>query len=449
MSRLKKTIRMILIMMMLTGIGYAEANVHKTTLEPWIYQAMGFLKQKGFIADYPAEWVNSGNQLSRFEIAYYIKGFITSPSAVKKLPDSEVEILQKLIAEFQMELTDLGVQITDIDQVHPNLSKISLEVGDYQDLDNIISKKKPGIQSPIYYIGQYFSKQQKKTFIFIPIEGVRSNYAFLLGNDESSFNVYYQPASKKPLLVIKGYLPVNNVQSVPGYYLFPIDCNHNEILNINSEVLPLLDEVNQIQWIDSLWSVNGILPLNGYLPKETEIKTKSFVGNLNQGVKVGELLVYAENFNDTKDLADINLNLPYANSVAGAGNNANMTIPIDLDAIMGINIQAMQHYVQYPKVTPPQTTLLGTDFSYLGGDSAANNLQWPSNSKANAGINYHFNDYWTFLAYQSFDNSKLQVGWLTTTSLGIDYNDWVTLWLAYRLVDFDKPIVSGSLALHF
>ncbi len=451
----KKSISIILITMMMMGAGYAEGTLYKATLEPWIYQAMGFLKQKGFIADYPADWVNSGNQLSRFEIAYYIKGFITSQSAAPNLPDSEVEILRKLIAEFQMELTDLGVQITDIDQVHPNLSKISSEVGEYQDLDNIISKTKTAIQQPYYYFGQYFSKLRKKTFIFIPLEYVRSNYAFILNGDESSFNVFYQPSSKKPLLVIKGYLPVNNKQNVTGYYLFPIewksnssDRSTNEILDVNNEVLPLLDEINQIQWVDSLWSVNGILPLNGYLPQDTDLKTKAFVGNLDQGLKIGDLLVYTENFNDKNSL-NTSLNLPFVNSIGVAGSNINLTVPIDLDAIVGTNLQPMQLNVQHPAAVPPQTTLLGVDFSYQGGDSTVDNIQWLSNSRANAGISYHLNDYWTFSAYQSFNNSKLQAGWLATTSLGINYNDWVTLWLAYRLVDFDKPIVSGSLALHF
>ncbi len=452
----KKSMWILSLTMILTGICYGNGPLRKTTLEPWIYQAMGFLKQKGFIADYPADWVNSGNQLSRFEIAYYIKGFITSQTTAPNLPDSEVEILQKLIAEFQMELTDLGVQITDIDQVHPNLSKIRLETGEYQDLDNIISKNKVGIQQPNYYFGQYFNKQQRKIFIFIPLEYVRSNYAFLLSGDESSFNVFYQPGSKKPLLVVKGYLPLNNIQSINGYFLFPIQWStdssangNSQILYVNDEVLPLLEEVNQIQWVDSLWSVNGILPLNGYLPQETNLKTKAFVANLNQGIKVGDFLVYTTNFNDKNNLPSANLNLPIANPIEGSGSNINLLVPIDLDAIVGTNLKTMQFNIEYPMIIPYQKNLLGLDFMNPGGDWNMDNILGISSSKANAGINYHLNDYWTFLAYQSFDNYNLQDGWLTTTSFGINYNDWVTLWLAYRLVDFDKPIVSGSLALHF
>jgi hypothetical protein len=451
----KKGIRIILIILMLTGICYAEGNYRKTKMEPWIYQAMGFLKQKGLIADYPVAWVNSGNQLSRFEIAYYIKGLITNQSAAPNLPDGEVEILRKLIAEFQLELTDLGVQITDIDQVHPNLAKIVPEVSEYQDLDNIISKTKVEIKQPSYYFGQYFSKQQKKSFIFIPMEYVRSNYAFLLNGDESSYNVFYQPPSKNPILVVKSNLPLNNLQSVSGYYLFPIELKSNfsivssqDTLNVNDEVLPLLDEVNQIQRIDSLWSVNGILPLNGYLPQEMDLKTRAFVGNLNQGLKIGDLLVYTEDFNDKKVLMNSIPNISLSNSIGGVGTANGLTVPVDLDAIEGTNLQTIQLNKEYPMIPPAESTLRGMDLLYWDADPDKN-IKGDSNSKANAGINYHLNDYWTFLAYQSLDNSKLEAGWLTTTSLGINYNDWVTLWLAYRLVDFDKPVVSGSLALHF
>lgn len=58
------------------GLGYAQDKTDAE--EPWIYQDMGLLHQEGLIDIYPSEWVNSGNKLSRFEIAYYIKNFLVT-----------------------------------------------------------------------------------------------------------------------------------------------------------------------------------------------------------------------------------------------------------------------------------------------------------------------------------------------------------------------------------
>jgi hypothetical protein len=454
----KKFIRLVLVILILTGCSYAAENLRKTTMEPWIYQAMGFLQHNGLIAEYPSDWVNSGNQLSRFEIAYYIKGFIINQPASKDIPDNAVEVLQKLIAEFQMELTDLGIQITDIDKVSPNLAPINRQVSDYQDLDIIISKNKSAAQQPYYYLGQYFSQLQKKTFVFIPLELVQSNYDFLFTGNDAGFHVVYQPqlVNNPSFLVIKGYLPANDKKPLLGYYLFPIVesapvsslIESYADVSLNDSVLALLDEVNQIQWIDNLWSINGILPLNGYLPRENDLITKPLVGNLDQGLKIGGLLVYTENPSN-KNSAAVSFGLPFYNSRMTGATNAT-TIPMDLDVIDGKIFQSIQFNILGSITLTPQTSLYGgVDILYRGANIGSDNI-WPSSdAKASAGLNYHFNDYWTVLTYQSFVNSQIQTGWLSTTSVGIDYNDWVTLWLAYQLLNFDNPVISGAVELRF
>jgi hypothetical protein len=454
--------KIVFVILIFTGISYAEVNPRKISMEPWVYQAMGFLQDKGFITDYPSGWVNSGNQLSRFEIAYYIKGFIVNKPASKKLPDSAVEVLQKLIAEFQMELTDLGIQITDINKVSPNLVKFVPQVSEYQDLDVIISKTKGVVKQPCYYLGQYFSELQKKAFVFIPLEYFHSNYSFFINDDDSNLNVVYQPqlSNAPSFLVIKSYLPISSKKSLAGYYLFPIKefksgpsiVDNSYKMNLNDTVLALLDEVNQIQWLDSLWSVNGVLPLNGYLPRKADLKTRSLVGNLNQGLKIGGLLVYTENPSN-KTSSEVNdYGLPFYNSsvINSSANTKSFTsMPIDLDVINSASLQSAQFNIQGAMQLTPQTSLYGgIDLLYQDTNTGLDNI-WTTNTKASAELNYHLNDYWTVLTYQSFVNSQQQTGWLSTTSLGIDYNDWVTLWLAYQLVNFDNPIVSGSLALRF
>jgi hypothetical protein len=440
--------------LILSSVGYAKDDFRKTTLEPWVYQAMGFLQHKGLISEYPSDWVNSGNQLSRFEIAYYIKGFIVNQPASKELPDNTVEVLQKLIAEFQMELTDLGIQITDIYNVSPNLATITPQSSDYLDLDQIISHNKGSVQQPYYYFGQYFSELQKKAFVFIPFEFIQSNYGFLLNGNDSNFHIVYQPqfTNNPSFLVVKGYLPISNKKPLMGYYLFPLvePKSASSVMEnygnteLNKSVLALLDEVNQIQWIDSMWSINGVLPLNGYLPRENNLKTKSLVGNLDQGLKIGGLLVYTDN-PSVKNSAEINnFGLPFFNprSVTAA-------TPIDLDKISGANLQSLQFNILGSMNLTPQTSLYGgVDILYRGINIGSDDILGPD-AKASAGLNYHFNDYWTVLTYQSFVNSQLQTGWLSTTSVGIDYNDLITLWLAYQLVNFDNPVISGAVALRF
>jgi hypothetical protein len=449
-----KLMWVVLIILIAGGVSCAQDNSKATTIEPWVYQAMELLHQKGLVSDYPFDWVNSGNQLSRFEIAYYIKRFIVNQPESKDLPSDTVEVIQKLIAEFRMELTDLGIQSTDIYKISPNLATADAESNNYQDLDTLISKKKEQGEQPYYYYGQYFSELQKKSFIFIPFDYVQSSYIALLEGNESNIHIVYQPqvVNDPSFLVVKGFLPISEKQSLGGYYLFPIEENKPDPVAIekkidtklNDSILALLDEVNQIQQVDSLWRFNGVLPLDGYLPMATDFKARSLVGTLDQGLKIGSLLIYTENPSSKNSFAVNNFGLPFYNP-----RMISTTTPIDLDTINGKNLQSLQINILGSMTLTPQTSLYGgVDILYMGTNTGLDNI-WPSNAKASAGLNYHFNDYWTVLTYQSFVNSQLKTGVLSTTSVGVDYNDWVTLWLAYQLLNFDKPVVSGSVALRF
>jgi hypothetical protein len=237
-----------------------------------------------------------------------------------------------------------------------------------------------------------------------------------------------------------------------GYYLFPIEESKLDSLvvekyvnsKLNDSVLALLDEVNQIQQIDSLWRFNGVLPLSGYLPMVTDLKARPLVGNLDQGMKIGGLLIYTENPSTKNSFEVNNFGLPFYNQRL-----ITTATPMDLDTINGKNLQTLQINILGSMALSPQTSLYGgVDFLYRGTNTGLDNI-WPSDAKASAGLNYHFNDYWTVLTYQSFVNSNLQTGLLSTTSVGVDYNDWVTLWLAYQLLNFDKPVLSGAISVRF
>jgi hypothetical protein len=469
-TRLRRVVILIFLCMTVLGVGIGIGIGHAqdssqgvpgvpktpgTLMQPWVYQAMGFLQQKGVILEYPFEWVNSGNQLSRFEIAYYIKGFIIKQPTAKELPTTTIEVLQKLIAEFRTELTDLGIQITDIYKVSPNLATLDTKVNDYQDLDTILLRNVAATPQPFYYFGQYFNNFQKKSFVFIPDDYVESNYMVLINTADTGINLIYPSkiGNDPSFLVMRGYLPVADKKTLMGYYLFPIEefqtgldvTGKYDDSKLNELVLALLDEVNQLQQLDSLWRFNGVLPLNDYLAMKTDLTAKSLAGSLNQGLKIGGLLIYTESPANRKNSLEVNnFGMPFYNPRL-----VTPAMPIDLDAINDKNLQSIQINILGSLALTPQASLYGgVDMLYRGTNTGLES-PWPSDTKASAGINYHFNDYWTVLTYQSFVNSHLQTGLLSTTSIGVDYNSWVTLWLAYQLVNFDNPVFSGTVSLRF
>lgn len=442
-----------LILITACGVIYAQDN-RTAPLEPWIYQAMEFLYQNKAIPDYPSDWVNSGNQLSRFEIAYYLKQFIVHKPESREFPPTVSDKLQKLIAEFRPELTDLGIQVTDIYKISPNLAAIDSEKNSYQDLDILLTKEEEKNPEPHYYYGQYYSELQRKPFIFIPADYVKSNYNGLLDGVVSNISLVYQPnqVNYPSFLVVKGNLPVTNRQLLSGYYLFPIEERKSDLvsagktpnLDFNNSVLNLLDEVNQIQRIDNLWRFNGVAPLDGFLPLDTGFQTKPFAGNLDDGLKIGGLLIYTENPSTKNKFELNNFGLPFYNS-----RQISPSAAVDLDAINGKNLQSLKINILGSVSLSSQTSVYGgLDFLFRGTNTGLDSI-WPSDTKASAGLNYHFNDYFTVLTYQSFVNSQLKTGLLSTTSVGVDYDDWVTLWLAYQLLNFDDPVVSGTLSFRF
>ena len=425
----------------------------------WVYHDMEMLMREGLLKDYPVDWVKAGHTLSRLELSYYIKQVVIYLENNKdvKLSPGVTKIVQGLVLEFQKELFDLGIKTTEIKNVSLNpigFSNIgqSSKVDSYQDLDSLFATSKSNeIPNSFYYYGQYYNELQHKSFFFIPSDFVKLININILENNNETINILYQPQINSSFLVLKGSLPIES-RSLKGYYLFPIEdilkTNSIQIKNnvgINSSIISILDEVGQIQQVDSLFRYNGSINLDKFLKMKVDPldKDKLLVGNLNQSLTIGGLLIYSNDVSSkigtTKDFG-----LPIYNT-----RQASLITPVDLDQFSINNLPSLQINIQGTVGIAPQTSLFGGfDFLYQSSTAHLDSL-WPSDTKASAGVSFHFDDYWTFLTYQSLVNSQNKQGWFSTTSVGVEYNQSITLWLAYQFLKFDNPVLTGALSFRF
>lgn len=446
-------------LLVMIGLGFVQPGLalrvnDARTDSYWIYHNMELLSSEGLIEDYPVEWVQAGHSLERSEIAYYLKQMVLQFESKKrdlKLSPRVIEAFEALILEFQKELADLGINATDINKISPNPS-LNSRPDNYQDLDIILEpRSQDDTPQSYYYYGHYYSELQRKSFFFIPLDFIATYNASQLEVNNGVVNILYQPQMSSSFLVLKGNLPAEN-QSIKGYYLFPIT-GIEEARNLqtnslnqspNRSILSLLDEVNQFQQVDSLLRYNGSLNLEGYLKLNVNLLDQSkAMGTLEQGLTIGGLLIYSNNSlfktDQTKDFG-----LPVFNSRQNS-----LITPVDLDLISSKSLQSLQINIQGTLEIAPQTSLFGgIDLFYQSPTIHLDNL-WPSDAKASAGVTFHVNDYWTFLTYQSLVNSQNEEGWFSTTSVGVEYNDWVTLWLAYQFLKFDNPTLTGTLSFRF
>lgn len=443
----------------ITGVTVAGTSEVATPQQQWIYSSLQELHHAGYLQNYPDDWVQSGNTLSRLEIAYYIKQILTvtlKDNDKNLLPSTVVHTLQNLIVEFRDELAALGIKITDINKISPNLVSIepsNLDPEEYQDLDVILKERKNETkilkQEPYYYLGQYFQSWQRKSFVFIPNAYVNPNDLPILEGNVSNINIVYPKniGDSHSFLVIHGNLPVQESNSVSGYYLFPIE-NETGLAKeqFDDNILSLLDEVNQIQQIEFLQRVEGKVSLSGYSRKETDLQSRVFLGSINKGMKVGGLLLFSQNPPKMNDFQSNDFGLPFYSLSQAKSSTAE-----DLDKITGRSLESLLINIYGSKSITPQASIYGgLDLLYRDSESVALfENYWPSEVKASAGITYQMNDYWTLLTYQSFVNSQVETGILSTTSIGLEYDNWATFWLAYQLLDFNDPVVTGALTFRF
>lgn len=443
----------ILLLLALPGTALMESSASAITVELWVYGEMEALFRQGLIADYPSEWVSGGNKLTRFEIAYYIKNIITNKLESSKGQDkmdsitqAEVESIRRLVTEFRTELTAMGVEITDIYSISPNLDEAMVETDDYQDLDLILAQQNgtTNDQETYYYFGQYIQEIYRKSFLFLPSIFVKDDNRTLFQGTVGTINIVHHPNSKEnpPFLVVEGDLPINAGQTINGYYLFPISDRTQENViketpdDFSVSVLHLLNEVNHVRQVENLWRFDGSVPLTGYSNFEPVFQNKLVLGELNNSMKIGGYLVTTD---DEPDLT--NLGLPYFSS--------RQPTAVDLDSINQSDLQSFQINIQGNVALNDKTSITGElGLLYRNNRSGWGEI-WPSDTKAGAGIEYQVNNYWSVLSYQSFVNSNLESGSLSTTSLGLEYNNWATLWLAYQIVNFNDSKLTGALTFRF
>jgi len=442
----------IFLMVATSGTVLTESDAPIIMVEPWVYGEMEALFQEGLLADYPSEWVVSGNKLTRFEIAYYIKSLITNKldstinqAKMDLVPQTLVESIRRLVAELRPELTAMGVEITDIYKISPNINETIIKNDDYQDLDIVLSQINGTAANQVsyYYFGEYIQEIYRKSFLFLPSIFVKDDNRVLLQGTGGTINIVHHPNQKEnpPFLVVKGDLPIGAEQSINGYYLFPLDSKRDtakkEIpTDLNISVLDVLDEVNHVRQVENLWRFDGTMPLKGYSNFEPDFQSKLVLGGLKNSLKIGGFLVTTD---DKPDL--INMGLPYFSS--------RQSTTMDLDNIKHSDLQLFQINIQGNMPLNDKTSLTGElGFLYRSNKSGWDEI-WPSDTKAGAGIEYQFNNYWSVLSYQSFVNSQLESSLLSTTSLGLEYNNWATLWLAYQIVSFDDSRLTGALTFRF
>lgn len=435
-----------------SGMVLSESAISSLIEEQWVYGEMEALFREGLIPDYPSEWVASGNELSRFEVAYYIKTIITNhlgslvgQAKINLIPQPVVESIRRLVAEFRPELTAMGVEITDIYSISPNLEEKMFITDDYQDLDIVLSNINGTAknQESYYYFGQYIQEIYRKSFLFLPSIFVQDDNQALLQGTVGAINIVQHPNQEEnpPFLVVKGDLPIDAEKSINGYYLFPLDNSVQDSTgketqnDLKTSVLNLLDEVSHVRQVENLWRFNGPMPLKGYSNFKPDFQSKLVVEEINNRLKIGGFLVTTE---DKPDL--LNMGLPFYSS--------RQTV-VDLDTINRSDLQSFQINIHGNVSLNDKTSFTGELGLVYRNDKYGGNEIWPSDTKAGAGIEYQFNNYWSVLSYQSFINSQLESGVLSTTSLGVEYNNWVRLWLAYQIISFDDSRLTGALTFRF
>lgn len=444
---------LILTVMAVSFSGTASMQNTPSTVEPWVYGEMEVLFREGLTSDYPHDWVSSGNKLTRFEIAYYIKNLITNRFDSSKrenklgiVPQPVIESIRKLVTEFRTELIAMGVNVTDIYAISPNLNETRAKTDAYQDLDVILSQHNGTTkkQESYYYFGQYIKEIYRKSFLFLPAAFLKDDNRALLQGTVGRINIVYHPNQEDnpSFLVVKGDLPIDTKKIVSGYYLFPLDSlgkdkpSKSTPSDLSVSVLGLLDEVNHVRQVENLWRFNGLLPLKGYSNFETDLQSKLVFGDFNNSLKIGGFLISTDTKHDL-----VNMGLPFFSS--------RQSMAVDLDNIDRTDLQSFQINIQGNVALNSKTSITGE----LGLLYRENKSGWdvilPSDAKAGAGIEYQFSDYWAVLSYQSFVNSQLESNLLSTTSLGVEYNNWATLWLAYQIVSFDDSRVTGALTFRF
>ncbi|HEY8464310.1 MAG TPA: hypothetical protein VIM29_09870 [Bacillota bacterium] len=454
-----KIIGLLLLMLFWPELGYAHDYYVKRETQKWVYDTMAIFARQGYIGNYPQAWVESGHELSRFEIAFYIKQFVERPKlgdqTKVQLPPETAVSFQKLLVEFEGELAALGIKTTEIYDISPNLVAPDQKNSDYQDIDLILKPDSGGDSAadlPYYYYGQYYNASQRKSFLFLPAEYVNSRDLDLLEGDLDNVNIVYpnNSSDQQLFVVVKGNLPLADQELITGYFMFPIDgpgqIEGKANFELDRKVLALLDEIKQLQHIENLWRYEGSLPLNDYLKLNSKIQKNLLWDQVQSGIQIGSTLI----FSDTTTL-----NSKYeANQFGLPSYSLRQSTPVDWDLLKQGNPDLYQINIKGMMNLNPQTSVYG-EIDLLYSETREKSLfegLMPPKVKYSAGVNYQMNDYWKFLSYQSFVNSRneLKSELLSTTSFGVEYNDWITLWLAYQMLDFKSdPTVTGVLSFRF
>lgn len=464
---MKKRFFYLLLLLAFSPLIYGSASAPELILpiEHWAYDYMTWLSQAGFIPDYPGEYIKEQQKaLTRYEIANYLKTLIVKEKGqARHLNKNSEYILNRLIVEFKVELSDLGINITHLEPLSPARSKVErdlMENGEYLDLDALVtlpekSEGKSGNafsdqtgesqeNAPYYYFGSYDTVgDQHDYFLFIPADFLDVKKA-----PEEKWEVIYQinKGKRDTYLLVEGGLPLKENNAVNGYYLFPLalaDLNpEGDFTEVEESAINLLTSLYETYQISGLQQIEGTLPLNNFSHLHRSVTGYELTSQVTSGMQIGDLIVSTglgllrtENGNG--------LSLPKWRAQNKMGKpvlSLNATYLLD-ESEEGEEVFAGLNLGLLGSLPLTDSAEIYGGFSW-GYDQDPEYLRKMSvvNSLVNAGVSLKLNDYLSLLAdFTYFNDLVNQKDGTSFTSLGLEWGERNRLILGLQMLSVETP----------
>ncbi|HAW71147.1 MAG TPA: hypothetical protein DCX37_08210 [Firmicutes bacterium] len=109
----------------------------------WLYSHFARLYFDGLLPEYPAELISASRKLTRYEMAFYLKGLLerleVKQSCAQSCDARQMLLVEECLVELKKELLALGVSIRSLEEISHQARNIGLDVGENPDsnyLDN-------------------------------------------------------------------------------------------------------------------------------------------------------------------------------------------------------------------------------------------------------------------------------------------------------------------------
>jgi|GEM_PF-5266377 len=442
------------------------------TKEHWAYHYMEQLSDAGLLRDYPAAYIREyQKELTRYELANYLKDLIEEFKASRQnISYSQEFILNRLMVELKIELSDLGVTITYLQPLSPAPpEKYSIygegEGEEYKDLDCLLGlscrsemeaekvfpeeENESTPEIPYYYFGSYDTiGNLHDYFLFIPGDFLRQKEA-----PEEKWEVIYQINQGKcdTFLLVEGGLPLKDDSSLDGYFLFPLTLEdsytEDDFTEVEESAVHLLTSLYETYQINGLQQIQGTLPLSGFSQMDAHMGY-GLTNGLKTGMQIGDFIVSTGFGLESKGFPlqkwtwqtgavkpELSLNASYL-----------LNNPTEDEmSFKGLNLGLLG------SLPLSESTEIYGGFSW-GYDQDLNYLRKMSvvNSLTNAGVSFKVNDYLSLLAdfsyYNDFSENNDDGAF---TSLGLEWGEKSRLILGLQMFSLEEPQWVGEFSLQF